>query len=395
MSTTSSNSNTAPQVEVPYRFTGYAAFSDLRLHSYVPKPFGPYDIDVKVNYCGVCGSDLHTLRSGWAPSIYPLVVGHEVTGRAVRVGSKVTSIKPGDFVGVGAQAWSCGACEACAGEENATKVGGIKAAEAGGWEGEVGFGGEGGLSGGNEQYCKEVVETYNWRYKDGSLAYGGFANYCRIHENFVYPLPGNVPEEILAPMLCGGVTMFSPLKRANVGPGSKVGIVGIGGLGHFGIMFAKTMGAEVTAISHSTRKQDDALKLGASRFISTSSSDDWEVPYQRSLDLIISTNFSTDMPLTKYLSLLKIGGTLVYCGIPEGNLPNFSWASFGTSNLSIKGSNVGSKKEVLQMLELVAAAGGEKCWSWIEIEPMAKAGEVLERLDRGDVRYRFVLQADS
>jgi len=154
------------------------------------------------------------------------------------------------------------------------------------------------------------------------------------------------------------------------------------------------MGAEVTAISHSTRKQDDALKLGASRFISTCSSDDWEAPHQRSLDLIISTNYSADMPLTKYLSLLKIGGTLVYCGIPEGNLPSFSWASFATSNLSIRGSNVGSKKEILQMLELVAATGGEKCWSWIEIVPMAKAGEVLERLDRGDVRYRFVLKAD-
>ena len=159
-------------------------------------------------------------------------------------------------------------------------------------------------------------------------------------------------------------------------------------------MFAKAMGAEVTAISHSTRKQHDALKLGASRFISTSSSDDWGVPHQRSLDLIISTNYSTDMPLTKYLSLLKIGGTLVYCGIPEGNLPSFSWASFAISNLSIRGSNVGSKKEVLEMLELVAGAGGEKCWSWIEVVPMAKAGEVLERLDRGDVRYRFVLKAD-
>ncbi|KAF8449635.1 chaperonin 10-like protein, partial [Terfezia claveryi] len=331
---------------------------------YDPKPFGPYDIDVKVNYCGVCGSDLHSLRSGWAPSIYPLVAGHEVTGRAIRVGSKVSSIKPGDLVGVGAQAWSCGACEACAGEENATK------------------------------YCREVVETYNWKYKDGSLAHGGYANYCRIHENFVYPLPDNVPEEIIAPMLCGGVTMYSPLKRANVGPGSKVGIVGIGGLGHFGIMFAKAMGAEVTAISHSTRKRDDALKLGAGRFISTSSSDNWEVPHQRSLDLIISTNYSTDMPLTKYLSLLKIGGTLIYCGIPEGNLPSFSWGSFATSNLSIRGSNVGSKKEILQMLEMIAATGGEKCRSWIEIVPMAKACEVLERLNRGDVRYRFVLKAD-
>lgn len=194
----------------------------------------------------------------------------------------------------------------------------------------------------------------------------------------------------MAPMLCGGVTMWSPLRRAGVGVGSKVGIVGVGGLGHFGIMLARAMGAEVTAVSHSPGKKDDAEALGAGRFI-VAKGDGWAVPYERSLDLVISTNFSKDMPLGEYLSLLKVGGTLVVCGIPEGDLPTIKWADIASANLAIRGSNVGSKKEVAEMLEFVKEKGVK---SWVQVMPMSRAGEVVEMLERGEGRYRFVLEAD-
>ncbi|KAI5798465.1 chaperonin 10-like protein [Pyronema domesticum] len=377
-------------MSVPEQFTGYAAFdaenwADLRLHKFTPKPFDAYDIDIKVDYCGICGSDLHVLRSGWSPTIYPVVPGHEVTGKVVRVGPRVTSIKAGDYVGVGAQAWSCGGCDACAGEEVGEKH------SSWGPEGEHGHGGKGGLKGGKENYCKEVVETYNWRYKDGSLAYGGYADYVRIHENFVYPIPEGIAPEIAAPMLCAGVTMYSPLARSGLKPGAKVGIVGLGGLGHFGVLFAKQVfNFDVTVISHSARKKEDALKMGASDFWVTSE-ENWTEKRTRTLDMIISTNFSTDMPLKHYLSLLKIGGTLVVCGIPEGKLPALEWADIATSNLAIRGSNVGSKVEVEEMLKAVAEKDVK---SWVNIMPMSDVKTAIQKMENGEASYRFVLKAD-
>lgn len=256
--------------------------------------------------------------------------------------------------------------------------------------GEHGFGGAGGLEGGKENYCKEVIETYNWRYKDGSLAYGGYADYVRIHENFVYPIPAGIAPEIAAPMLCAGVTMFSPLKRSGLPKGARVGIVGLGGLGHFGVMFAREIfGYEVVVISHSARKRSDALAMGASEFWVTG--DGWTEKRTRTLDLIISTNFSTDMPLREYLSLLKIGGTLVVCGIPEGKLPPIEWADIATGNLAIRGSNVGSKKEVEEMLRAVEEKGVR---SWVQVLPMREVKTAVERMDKGEAAYRFVLKAD-
>lgn len=315
-----------------------------------------------------------------------MVPGHEITGRVVRVGPSVTSLKAGDYVGVGALAWSCGGCDACAGEELGQKHASWDAS------GEHGFGGAGGLQGGRENYCREVVETYNWRYKDGSLAYGGYADYVRIHENFVYPIPAAIAPEIAAPMLCAGATMFSPLHRSGLTPGAKVGIVGLGGLGHFGVMFAKHLfGFDVTVISHSARKRQDALQMGASDFWVTSEPAWMAGRRIRTLDLIISTNFSTDFPIKEYLSLLKIGGELVVCGIPEGKLPPLEWADIATANLAIRGSNVGSKKEVLEMLRMVADKGVK---SWVNVLPMSEAKSAVERMDRGEASYRFVLKAD-
>jgi alcohol dehydrogenase (NADP+) len=307
----------------------------------------------------VCRSDLHVLRSEWNQSNYgSLVCGHEIVGHAVRVGDKVKSIKVGDRVGVGASSWSCGECAACKSD--------------------------------NEQYCKDQVETYNFFYKQGWPSYGGYANYARVHENFVFPIPDGLDLAIAAPMLCGGLTMYSPLTRAGVTKGSKVGFVGLGGLGHFGVMFAKAMGAEVTVISHSPRKRDDAMSLGATNFI-TGNDYDKDPKLIRSLDLIISANSSLNMQLEKYLTLLKVGGTYVQCGLPDGDLPSINPFTLIMNNVAIRGSNIGSKAEAIEMLQLAKDANVK---SWIEIRPMSECSQVVQDLDDGKARYRYVLKQD-
>ncbi|RPA87976.1 GroES-like protein [Ascobolus immersus RN42] len=373
---------------VPEYFTGYACFGSdtynkFELYNWTPRPFRDYDIDVKVEYCGICGSDLHTLRAGWGPVKYPIVCGHEVSGRAIRVGPKVTSIQPGDYVGIGAMSWSCGKCSACAGPTHP-----VSPCE--GDDGEHGYGGEGGLDGGNEQYCKRVCELYNWDYPGGGQLQGGFANYVRIHENFCFPIPDSIPPELAAPMLCGGVTMYSALTRSSLPKDSKIGIIGLGGLGHFAVLFGST-DYDISVLSHSPSKEADSLKLGASRFISTDSNSDWPTQLARNFDLVICTNHSTSMPLQDYLKTLKIGGTLMICGIPEGTLPPLSWADLGASNLAIKGSNVGSKKEVISMLKL---ASEKNLKPWVEVLDMKHLGDAITRLEKGDCRYRFVMKAD-
>ncbi|OBT64954.1 hypothetical protein VE03_05627 [Pseudogymnoascus sp. 23342-1-I1] len=346
---------------VPSKFTGYGALSpetwkDLKQIEFEPKPFEEYDVDIKIEYCGVCGSDLHTLRSGWGPTMYPCIVGHEIVGKAVRIGSKVTTIKVGDTVGVGANAWSCGECRSCLSD--------------------------------SEQYCPDLVETYNFKYKDGSRAYGGYSDYSRTHERMVFPIPENLPSALAAPMLCAGVTVYSPLVRSKVGPGSRVGIVGIGGLGHFAIMFAKALGAEVTAISHTSSKSADAAKMGASNFITTSM-EKWAEKHSRTLDIILCTSFAKDIPLEEYISMLDVGGTMIYVGIPESALPPLPPGLMIGNNSALRGSNTGSKKEVLEMLKLAA---DQEIKSWVEEVPMENCIEAVEKLECGEARYRLVLK---
>lgn len=204
----------------------------------------------------------------------------------------------------------------------------------------------------------------------------------------VFPIPEGLPSALVAPMLCAGVTVYSPLVRSNVGPGSRVGIVGVGGLGHFAIMFAKALGAEVTAISHTSSKSADAIKMGALHFITTGA-DDWFEPHARSFDIILCTSFAKDMPLEKYISMLDIGGTMIYVGIPEGALPPLPPSLMIGNNSALRGSNTGSKKEVLEMLNLAADQGIE---SWVEEFPMDKCVDAIEKLSSGEARYRLVLK---
>ena len=268
----------------------------------------------------MCGSDLHTLRSGWGETGYPCCVGHEIVGKAVRVGSRAEGgIKIGDRVGVGAQSSSClmPDCAECA--DN------------------------------NEQHCQNgMIATFDSRYPgDIGKSYGGYADYWRGPSHFVFKIPDELSSEDAAPMLCGGITSCSPLMRNGAGPGKRVGIVGIGGLGHYGILFAKALGCDkIVAISRTSAKKQDALKMGATGFISTKEDKDWATAHANSLDLIISTVSSPKMPLMGYLSLLGISGQFIQVGAPEDSIPPFNAFALINKEVKIGGSMIGSPAEI-------------------------------------------------
>ncbi|KAI9650378.1 hypothetical protein NHQ30_000391 [Ciborinia camelliae] len=350
-----------------YKFQGWlgldaeAANGKMVWQEYEPKPFEETDVDIQITHCGICGSDIHTLRSGWGASDYPVCVGHEIVGKAVRVGSKVKDIKLGDRVGVGAQSGACmnqkGDCEACAD--------------------------------GTQQYCAHQTATYNSKWADGSKSYGGYADYWRGSGDFVIKIPDSIPSDIAAPMLCGGVTTFSPLAQNGAGPGKKVAIVGIGGLGHFGIMGAKALGCdEITAISRTSAKKEDAFEMGANRFIATDEEPDWATKYANSLDLIICTIASPKLPLQSYLNLLKYKGKFIQVGAPEDTIPGFNMFSLILKKLTIGSSLIGSPHEIKDMLALFAEKGVK---TWVNTVPMKDANQAILDLDDGKARYRYVL----
>jgi alcohol dehydrogenase (NADP+) len=349
----------------PSQFHGWlghdstAAQGNLTWLSFTPKPFNAIDIDIKISHCGICGSDIHTLRSGWGSTHYPTCVGHEIVGHVVRLGANVTKVKLGDRVGVGAQAFSCllKECEEC--------------------------------SRGLEQHCTKMVGTYNGKYPDGSWSMGGYADYVRVPAHFAIKIPDALKSEDAAPMMCGGITVYSPLKANGAGPGKRVGIVGVGGLGHFGILFAKAMGCEkVVAISRKRNKVEDAKAMGATDYIATSEDAKWARTHSRSLDLIISTVSSPDMPLESYLRLLRTGGQFIQVGAPEDKLPPI--AAFGLigKGCKIGGSQIGSPKEIEEMLKFAAEKGVKP---WVETRSMKDANKSVVDMEDGKARYRYVL----
>ncbi|PYI19669.1 putative alcohol dehydrogenase [Aspergillus violaceofuscus CBS 115571] len=350
-----------------YKFEGWMGLDKdsvdgkMVWQEFEPKPWEETDVDIKVSHCGICGSDLHTLHSGWKPTLYPCCVGHEIVGVAVRVGSQVRDIKLGDRVGVGAQSDSCqgrlGDCAECAM----------------GWE----------------QYCPHKwVGTYNSVHLNGGKSYGGYARYNRVPARFAIKIPDGIPSAEAAPMLCGGVTLYSPLKHNGCGPGKRVGIIGVGGLGHFGVMFAKAMGADkVVAISRKAGKAADALKMGADLYIATDDEPDWATKYAKSLDLIVSTVSSTKMPMEQYVGLLAVNGTLCQVGLPEdGTL--VAPVKPLIRRLKVTSSLVGSPDEIREMFQLVLDKGVKP---WIEEVPMKNANEAIVNMHAGKARYRYVL----
>jgi alcohol dehydrogenase (NADP+) len=323
-----------------------------------PKPFTPIDIDIAISHCGICGSDIHTLRSGWGTTHYPVCVGHEIVGHIVRLGSSTTGLQLGERVGVGAQAFSClsPTCPEC--------------------------------TQGLEQHCPKMVGTYNGKYPDGSRSMGGYATHIRVPAHFAIRIPDKLRSEHAAPMMCGGITVYAPLVANHTGPGTRVGIIGLGGLGHFGILFAVALGAEVTAISRRRNKEADAKAMGATGYIATSEDAKWARHHARSLDLIISTVSSPDMPLESYLRLLRTGGQFIQVGAPEDKLPPI--AAFGLigKGCKIGGSQIGSPKQIESMLAFAAEKGVRPGG---EVRGRGEANRAVVEMEDGKARYRYVL----
>lgn len=280
----------------------------------------------------------------------------------MRVGSKaVGNIKVGDRVGVGAQSGACwnfdGKCHACAA--------------------------------GLPQHCNRMVGTYNGTFANGGKSYGGYSLYNRSPSSFVIKIPDAIPSAEAAPMLCGGVTTYSPLKQHGCGPGKSVGIIGVGGLGHFGILFAKALGADrVVAISRKANKREDALKLGADAYIATDEEPDWATHHAQSLDLIISTVSSSKMPIVQYSQMLRARGTFVQLGAPEDGALEIPAFALIMKGIKLGGSLIGSPDEIREMLDLAAS---KKVKPWIEERPMKEANQAILDMGKGNARYRYVL----
>ncbi|PAV14851.1 NADPH-dependent alcohol dehydrogenase [Pyrrhoderma noxium] len=346
-------------------FKGYAVtdaekWTDFSVVEFPSKNWEETDVEISTTHCGVCGSDVHTVSSGWGPIPTPMIVGHEIVGTVVRVGSKVKSgIKVGDRVGVGAQAGSCYECKCC----------------------KSGF----------ENYCLKPVYTYNSVYPDGVRSQGGYSTGIIANEQFVFPIPDSVASADAASMLCGGLTVYSPLLHHGAGPGKKVGVLGIGGLGHYAILFAKAMGCEVYAFSHSASKKEDAKKMGADHFIETADPK-FHQNYAQELDLIISTrNVADEFPLTEFLSMLNPFGKFILVGVPETPLPAIHAFSLIQGGRFLGGSAIGSKLDAISMFKLVAE---KNIKPWIEVLPMKEVKKAVDGVWTGKPRYRYVLEQD-
>lgn len=320
---------------------------------------GENDVLIAIRYAGICHSDIHLVRGDWGPVTYPQVVGHEIAGEVVEVGSAVTKFAVGDRVGVGCMVNSCRECENClAGMEN---------------------------------YClKGNTQTYSSVDRDGTITQGGYSTHVVVDQDFVLRIPEAIPYEAAAPLLCAGITTYSPLAHWNAGPGKKVAVVGLGGLGHLAVKIAAAKGAEVTVLSQSLSKQADGLAFGAKDYYATSDPATFE-QLANTFDLIINTVSSADLDLNAYLSLLRLDGTLVNVGAPAQPLPVSVFALFGNRR-SFAGSGIGSIAETQEMLDFCAEHGVAP---EIEVIGAEQINDAYERVLRSDVRYRFVIDAKT
>lgn len=314
------------------------------------------DVHIDIHYCGVCHSDLHMARNEWGVSQFPLVPGHEIVGRVVATGSDVTAFKAGDLVGVGVMVDSCGHCAQC--------------------------------HDGEEQYCEEgFTATYNSEEKTiGGMTFGGYSDSIVVDSKFVVSVPDNLALSAVAPLLCAGVTTWSPLKHWNVQPGQRVGIIGLGGLGHMAVKLASALGAEVVLFTTSPAKGADALRLGASQVVVSKDAAQME-SVKNSLDMILDC-VAAPHDLDPYLNALKTNGHLVLVGIPDSphTSPNVTPIVF--KRLSISGTSIGSIKETQQMLDF---CGQHNIVSDVEVIRLDQVEEAFERMLKGDVKYRFVI----
>lgn len=330
---------------------------------YSPRKFNDEDVLIRIDYCGICGSDVHTMSGGWG-RYRNLVPGHEIVGRAMKVGSKVKSIKAGDRVGVGPMAGSCGECKLCLSD--------------------------------NEHYCKKVISTYRSKnYKaDNYFMQGGYATHIIVEENFVFSIPDGIPLNVAGPLMCAGLTVFSPLYRNLKDNNNEklVGIIGIGGLGHLAIMFAKALGAKVVAFSRSNSKKQDALSLGADDYVATGEDTNWVSKYEREFDVLLNCASSfTDINYQSFFGALKVQGNFITVGSPElSETLDLHAVQLVVSGIALGGSLAGSKKEALVMLDLAAK---RKIFPVIEELPMSveNVKHGWQKVQKSDVKYRLVL----
>jgi uncharacterized zinc-type alcohol dehydrogenase-like protein len=320
-----------------------APLGEWSLERRAPKP---HDVQIEILYCGVCHSDVHTARNEWRNTIFPVVPGHEIVGRVTAIGDHVSKFKVGELAGIGCLVDSCRECDNC--------------------------------KEGLEQYCSNgMVGTYNGQEKDGSgITFGGYSKQIVAHEDFVLHITDKQPLEGIAPLLCAGITTYSPLRHWKVGKGDRVGVVGLGGLGHMGVKLAVSMGAEVTMLSHSPSKEADATRLGAHKFVLTSDKTQTKA-VANYFDFILNT-VSADHDYNFYLGMLTTNGVMVCVGAPPSpaKIPAFNLIG---GRKSIAGSLIGGLPETQEMLDYCAE------------HKMSEINEAYERMLKGDVKYRFVI----
>ncbi|HVY94157.1 MAG TPA: NAD(P)-dependent alcohol dehydrogenase [Bryobacteraceae bacterium] len=339
-------------------YAAHAAKAPLAPFSFDRRAPGDYDVAIDIRFCGICHTDIHQTRDEWGEGMYPMVPGHEIAGVVTSVGKHVTKFKPGDHVGVGCFVDSCRTCAEC--------------------------------KRGEEQYCSvATVFTYASADKEGRPTYGGYSDKIVVDENYVLRIPDNLSLDGAAPLLCAGITLYSPLKHWGAGPGKKVGIIGLGGLGHMGVKLAHAMGAEVTVFSQSLKKQADGKRLGADHFYATSDPATFE-NLRKQFDLIVNT-VPAASNWDQFVDLLTTDGSLVMVGVPDDAVPVNGFPLIARRR-SIAGSMIGGIAETQEMLDF---CGKHNIVSDIERIPMQKVNEAFERVVRGDVRYRFVIDCAS
>ncbi|MEX3656466.1 NAD(P)-dependent alcohol dehydrogenase [Mycolicibacterium fortuitum] len=342
-----------------YAYAANSATEPLAKTTITRREVGPHDVAFDIHFAGICHSDIHTVKAEWGTPNYPVVAGHEIAGVVTAVGSEVTKYKVGDHVGVGCFVDSCRECDNC--------------------------------KAGLQQYCTGggMIATYNSTERDGTPTYGGYSGAIVVDENYVLRIPDSIPLDKAAPLLCAGITTYSPLRHWNAGPGKKVAVIGLGGLGHVGVKLAKAMGAHVTVLSQSLKKMEDGLRLGADEYYATGDPDTFRKLRGR-FDLILNT-VSANLDLGAFLGLLAVDGTLVELGMPEHamEVPPFPLAGM---RRSLSGSMIGGIPETQEMLDFCAE---HDVTPEIEVIAPEYINEAYERVLASDVRYRFVIDTAS
>lgn len=339
---------------------GYAALSSggpLTPYEFDRRALRVDDVALRITYAGICHSDIHQVREEWGPALFPMVPGHEIVGVVTAVGSSVSKFKEGDTIGVGVFVDSCRECKNC--------------------------------QSGLEQYCANgMTGTYNGYERDGkTIAFGGYSNNFVINERYAVKVPSHLPHSGVAPLLCAGITLYSPIRHWNVKPGSRVAVMGLGGLGHMGVKFAAALGAQVTVLSHSPSKESDARRMGATDFVLTKGADWWKA-HRKSFDLILNT-VSADLNLEPYLQLLDTDGTLVVIGLP-GNPYSINPGTLLDGRRAVAGSMIGGMPELQEMIDF---CGVHNIVSDVEVINADYINSAYDRTVASDVKYRFVIDA--